>query len=113
MSFINRAIRSIKILASSQLSLEMCPICSPPTTKSNFDVRSRRVLLMQSAFNGTKAAPETGTTTTNATGILDLSLNSLSIKDQQQQNQTDSTPGTKTKPRGLHSYSTILVLRCL
>lgn len=65
--------------------------------------------LMQSAFNGTKAAPETSTTPANASGILDSSLNSLTIKDQQQQNQTDSTANGNTRPRARHSYSIILL----
>ena len=64
--------------------------------------------LMQSAFNGSKAAPETSTTPANATGILDSSLNSLTIKDQQPP-QTDSRPRDNVqRPRAsIHSYSII------
>lgn len=58
--------------------------------------------VMMQAFNGRKAAPETSTTPANAVGILDLSLNSLNIKDREA--RTDSLPDTKTKPRAIHSY---------
>jgi hypothetical protein len=60
---------------------------------------------MQAGVHGTKAAPETSTTPTNATGILDVSLRSLSISEQQR--QTDAYSPNPSKPRAsIHSYST-------
>jgi len=54
-----------------------------------------------------KAAPETSTTPANAIGILDTSLQSLSIKDQQQETpQQTSNNDLDFSPRpSLHSYS--------
>ena len=50
-----------------------------------------------------KAAPETATTTANATGILDLSLRSLSISEQQK--STTVAPLSRSAPRpSVHSY---------
>src|SRR5271156_3526778 len=67
---------------------------------------------MQSALsaNGSKAAPETSTTPANAVGILDTSLHSLSLKDQQNSppEVTRRNEGPK-RPALAHSYSTILL----
>jgi hypothetical protein len=67
---------------------------------------------MQAAAAGagasvSKAAPETSTTPANAIGILDTSLQSLSIKDQQQETpQQTSNNDLDFSPRpSLHSYS--------
>jgi hypothetical protein len=58
---------------------------------------------MQSVVNGHKAAPETSTTPANATGILDVSLNSLTLRDNHQQ---DSSAPQNAVPRAsIHSYS--------
>jgi hypothetical protein len=57
---------------------------------------------MQAGSHGSKAAPETSTTPANATGILDLSLQSLSIKDQHE--QTNAHFGDSKRSRASHSY---------
>ena len=60
---------------------------------------------MQAGVHGTKAAPETSTTPANAVGILDSSLRSLSISEQQQ-GQTDAdSPNRSKPPASIHSYS--------
>lgn len=58
--------------------------------------------LMQAGVQATKAAPETSTTPANATGILDLSLRSLSISEQQ---QPDPSPNRSKPQTSIHSYS--------
>lgn len=69
---------------------------------------------MQSALtvNGSKAAPETSTTHTNVVGILDTSLHSLSLKDQQNSPpETAQRTESPKRPALVHSYSTPLLFR--
>ena len=59
-------------------------------------------------FNGSKAAPETGTTPANATGILESALNPLSTREYLQQPPSDvlrSGATTNRPSRPIHSYS--------
>jgi phosphoinositide-3-kinase, regulatory subunit 4 len=59
------------------------------------------------AFNGSKAAPETGTTPANAIGILESSANPLSSRTPSQQPLSDlRTRAAVNRPqRPIHSYS--------